>query len=117
MFSSGLRVSPRRVKQIGEEMAADFFRYYDQRDQDSVRQYGVSLAGEGLGPRSMLVMVEALGQMCREASNPVVELPDVAGKYSMALLESYIASREENLLREQELTHRAHLRALGVSEG
>ncbi len=110
LFSSGLRVSPRRVNQIGQEMAAGFRQFLGAEDEEAARTYGQRLAVEGLGHRAILTTTETLRRTCRESDNPAA-LPSVAGRYVNALLEGYMAGREASLLQEQERTRRALQRA------
>jgi hypothetical protein len=110
LFSSGLRVSPRRVGQISQEVAAAFLEFLEAEDEEAARAYGEHLATEGLGHRSILTMTEALRQACREDANPA-GLPGVAGRYVNALLEGYMARREASLVQEQARTVRALQRA------
>jgi hypothetical protein len=110
VFSSGLRISPRRVDQIGQDVAATFLEFLEAEDGGAARAYGEHLATEGLGHRSILTMTEALRQACWEDANPA-GLPGVAGRYVNALLEGYMASREASLVQEQARTVRALQRA------
>lgn len=110
LFSSGLRISPRRVGQIGQEAAATFLEFLETEDEEAARAHGEHLAAEGLGHRSILTMTEALRQACRQDANPAA-LPAVAGRYVNALLEGYMASREASVLQEQARTVRAFQRA------
>lgn len=117
IFASGLRVSPRRVKQIAQELAADFFSYIDAPNGEMEKASGRRLAQDGLGHRSILQATEAIRRTCRERSYPSVQLPEVAGRYVGLILEGYMAGREELLLQVQERTHRAFLRALDQDHG
>jgi hypothetical protein len=110
LFSSGLRISPRRVNQIGQEIAAAFLKFLETEDEEAARTYGERLAAEGLGHRSILTMAEALRQVCRESANPEARRP-VAGRYVNALLEGYMVGREASVLQEQARTMRALQRA------
>ena len=113
VFSSSLRVSPRRVAEIGKQFASVFFDYYDHSDDLTVLAYGQQLANEGLGPRSVLQAAGALQRMCTERSNPLNGLPFVASVFNSNLLEGYIVAREKRLLEDQERTRRAQLATLG----
>ncbi|MEA3337621.1 MAG: hypothetical protein U9R25_17125 [Chloroflexota bacterium] len=111
LFSSGLMISPARVRQISAEMATSFFSFFDGRQDVETRNIGAQLANDGLGSASLLAMTEALRRTCREKSNPLSDLPNTAGQYCNAVTEGYIEAREENLLKEQERTYQAFLRA------
>ena len=113
VFSSSLRVSPRRVAEIGKQFALVFFDYYDHADDPAAQAYGQQLANEGLGPRSVLRAVAALQRICTERSNPLKDLPFVASTFSCNLLDGYIAAREKRLLEDQERSRKAELAVLG----
>lgn len=113
VFSSGLSVSPRQTGRLARELVQTFFEYCAIEDNESVRSQGERLAVDGLGVSSALAVVEVLSRVCRRHSNPLEELPDVAGRYVTNLLEGYIGAREQVLLQEQERTFRALLRAQG----
>lgn len=110
LFSSRLRISPRRVKEIGQEVAEDFFEFLETGDEGAARAYGQILAAEGLGHCSILTMTEALRRVCRAHTNPS-PMASLAGEYVVPLLEGYMVGREEHLLEEQARTQRALARA------
>ena len=114
-FSNRLSISPRRLNEIGREETVAFFEFLETRDEKAVSQRGRQLAFEGLGYRSILTMTEALRRTCWESVYPNHELlpsiMDAAGKYVSALLEAYMLGREEEILREQERTREAFVRA------
>jgi hypothetical protein len=111
LFSSGLTVSPRQVNKVGTDIASLFFAFYGDCDDTAVQAAGLRYAEAGLGRRSLLAMTEALQRACRQLSNPLADLPDIAGAYVNALLEGYMAGREEQVRQEQERTLQAYLRA------
>ena len=106
LFSSGLRVSPRRVNQVGQGMAAAFLQFLEAEDEEAARAYGRHLAAEGLGHRAILTTTETLRRACWESVDPAA-LPSVAGRYVNVLLEVYVAGREASLLQQQEHVRRA----------
>jgi hypothetical protein len=109
-FSNRMLIAPGRLDEVGQQVATAFLRFLEAEDEKEARAYGRRLALEGLGHRSVLTMTEALRQVCRESANPAT-LPSVAGRYVNALLEGYMAGREDDLLRVQERTQRAFQRA------
>ena len=111
LFSSSLRVSPRRVSQIGQELAVAFLAFLEAEDEQAAHTYGGHLAAEGLGHRAILETAETLRRMCRESAHPAAALPSVAGRYVNALLEGYMAGREASLVQEQARIRRALQRA------
>ena len=108
IFSSNLRVSPRRVNQIALEIAATFRQFLEVRSSDaSTFEYGQRLASEGVGHRTMLALIEVLHRASWAQ-------PDVGGEdlpasvqCSSQLLAGYMAGREAYLLQEQERTRMA----------
>lgn len=117
VFSSGLSVAPRRVNALAGQMAQQFFAFFDSRDVAAASDYGNALAREGIGARSALAMTEAVRRGARQQSNPLTDLPDVAGAFCNALLEGFMAGQAQMLLEVQERTHRAYLAALQRGEG
>jgi hypothetical protein len=112
LFTSRLSVAPRRVNELASQMAQQFFAFYDGRDQAAALSYGSALAREGVGARSALEMTEAVRRVARQQSNPLTELPDLAGAFCNALLEGFMDGQAQMLLEVQERTHRAYLAAL-----
>jgi hypothetical protein len=110
LFSSGRRISPRRMNQVGQDMAAAFLKFLVTEDEETAHTYGQYLAREGLGHRAVLSMTEALRRSCRENGNGA-DLPSAAGLYVNSLLEGYMTRREAYLLQEQARTQHAFLRA------
>ena len=109
-LSNRMLLAPRRLDEVGAQVARAFLQFVESEDEKGAYAYGRQLALEGLGHRAILEMTEALRQSCRELGNPG-SLPTTAGRYANALLEGYMAGREEDLLREQERTQRAFQRA------
>lgn len=112
LFSSGLRISPRRVSQMAQAVAASFLQFLEREDQAATRAYGQELAQAGLGHPSALALTEALRRACWENTNPGTGLLPVSGRYVGALLQGYMEEREASILREQERTAQALQRAL-----
>jgi hypothetical protein len=111
LFSCTGRITPRRVKQIAQEMAEAFLRFTQQEEPAATRAYGQQLAQEGIGHRAALSLSEALRQACWQSANPGGKLMPVSGRYVAALLEGYMSEREALLLQEQERTREALARA------
>jgi hypothetical protein len=107
-FSNRRLIAPRRLDEIGRGEAQAFVEFLGTGDEKAVNARGQELALEGLGHRSILSMTQALRLFCRENVNPG---DVVADRYITALLEGYMAGRESDLLREQEHTREAYLRA------
>lgn len=111
IFTSTLRVSPRRVNQIAQEVAATFEQFLKEEDSVVVRLHGQRLAQEGFSHQTVLALVHALHQACWASDDPAVKLIPVSGQYMTPLLEGYMAAREAHLLQEQERTRQALDRA------
>jgi hypothetical protein len=112
LFSCSGRITPRRVKQIAQEMAEGFLRFAQQEDPAVTRAYGQQLAQEGIGHRAILALSEAARRVCWGSANPGVKLMPMSDRYVTALLEGYMAEREAFVLREQQLTVQALQRTL-----
>lgn len=106
IFSSGLLISPHRINQVAQEVAASFSQFLEKEDEAAIGRYGHDLAHEGLGHHSILSLCEALRRACWESSNSASRLLPVSGRYVGALLEGYMAEREAFLLQEQERTRK-----------
>ena len=111
LFSCTGRITPRRVKQIAQEMAEAFIQFAQGEDPAVTRAYGQQLAQEGIGHRAALSLSEAVRRACWESVNPGLQLLPASGRYVGALLEGYMAEREALLLQEQERTRQAAERA------
>jgi hypothetical protein len=120
-FSNYAIILPRRLGEIAREEAEAFLAFLSSGDAEAARQRGRRLAQEGLGPRSVLALTETIRQVGWESANPEVELwpplQEAIGRYTTALLEGYMAGREESILEQQEKTRQALLRALQRSQG
>ena len=114
-FANRMLIAPRRLDEIGREETAVFLGCLETGNEGAARKRGRHLALEGLGHRSALMMTEALRRACRESVNAGDErlpaLLEAAGRCVNALLEGYMAGREEDILKEQERTRKAFLRA------
>lgn len=104
LFSGGLRISPRRVAQIGQEFVAAFYQFLEQDDRAVACAYGRRLAHDGLGHRAILTLTETL----RTGNETGLA---ITGRYVGAILEGYMAGREADLLQAQTQTHQALDRA------
>ncbi len=115
-FSNRALFPPRQLAQIAQEETEAFLAFLCSEDEEAARQRGRHLAITGLGPRSILALTETLRQTGWETTNPDVDawpaLHQSIGRYTGALLEGYMAGREESILTQQEQTRQALLRAL-----
>lgn len=108
IFSSNLRISPRRVHHIAMEVAATFCQFLTQQGVDTpAYAYGQRLANEGIGHRTILALIEVLHRTSWEhADAGCADLP-ASVQCSSHLLAGYMAGREAYLLQEQERTRLA----------
>lgn len=111
IFSSGLRISPRRTGEISQSLAQAFFDYYEEQEPGAVNAHGGRLAAEGLSSQSLLAATEAVRTVCAKASNPLDDLPSIAGAFTTALCLGFIEGRERRIIEQQERTHQALMRA------
>lgn len=116
VFSSGLRISPRGLRDTSQTLARSFFDYYEARDRNVVHAQGETLATDGLSPLSFLTACESLRKVCLEKSNPVVDLPDTASVFATTLALGFMEGRAAALLAQQERIHQAYVRALERGE-
>jgi len=105
IFTSGLRIAPRRVQQISQEFAAAFRQFLEEQHAETAYAYGQRLSQEGIGHGAMLALVDVLHHVCWESADPT------SVQYGNPLLAGYMAGREAELLREQERTRLALERA------
>jgi hypothetical protein len=112
IFTSSLRIAPRRVHQIAQEIAAAFRRFLEaQEHADIAYTYGQTLAGEGISHQAILALIDALHRICWESAHRSTSGSPVSVRYGNPLLAGYMAEREASLLREQERTRLALERA------
>jgi hypothetical protein len=112
IFSSTLRIAPRRVRQIADEFAAVFRQFAEEQERsETVHAYGRRLATDGVGHQAILALTDVLHRECWAPIDPAVRILPVSVRYSSALLAGYMAGREAHLLQEQERTRQALERA------
>lgn len=113
VFSSGLRISPRRLSEIAGDMAHIFLGYVADADDTAPSRLGQQLADDGLAPKSVVAVTDRLRMVASKASNSIETLPEVVAGFCAALLIGFMVTREEIILLEAERTHRAYLAAKG----
>lgn len=112
MFSSTLRIAPRHLQRIAQELAGTVERFVTGAiGSGEMEAYGHQLVSEGLGRQALLALVQVIGRTLWESGDPAIQQIAVAGSLTHPLLEGYIAGREAHLLREQERTRVALERA------
>ncbi|MCS7177772.1 MAG: hypothetical protein RML46_06920 [Anaerolineae bacterium] len=115
-FTNRALFPPRQLAEFARQEAESFLSFLRDPDEAMARERGRSLARQGLSHRSVLALTQALQEVGWESANPEVELwppfQQTIGHYVRALLEGYMAAREESILEQQEKTRQALLRAL-----
>ena len=112
IFTSSLRIAPRRVYQISQEFAAAFRQFLDEQKHAEVAYaYGQRLAKEGIGHGAILALIDVLHRVCWESADATADGLPASVQYCNPLLAGYMAGREADLLREQERTRLALDRA------
>jgi hypothetical protein len=112
IFTSNLRVSPRRVNQIAREVATAFRQFLAAQDCAApIFAYGQRLAGEGIGHKAILALVETLHCVAWERADLGSARLPASVPCGSHLLAGYMAGREAYLLQEQERTRIALERA------
>ena len=112
MFTSTLRISPRHIQRIAQDVATTVEQFVaGSSDASKLQTYGQNLVAEGLGRQSMLALVQVINLTLWESAEPALRQIAIAGSLTHPLLDGYIAGREAHLLREQERTRVALERA------
>lgn len=113
IFENSLCISIRRVTDTAEAFADAFACYLQDGDEARVSEFGSRLALEGLGYASLLAQTFTIWRFCGVGNETSASslLPVQASTFTRALIQGYTHSREENILREQQLTYQAVQRA------
>jgi hypothetical protein len=112
VFTSSLRIAPRRIQQISHEIAAAFHEFQKERQDTAITYtYGRHLAQEGLGHDGILALIDVLHRACWESAGATASGLPASAQYCHPLLAGYMAGREAHLLQEQERTRLALERA------
>ena len=110
-FSNRMLITPRSLGQIALEEFGAFSEFLQTQDIRDVMSRGHQLAFAGLGQSSVLGLSSTLHKTCFSLSETGDQLSkqafNMAESYTSALLEGYMAGREEELRQEQELTWNA----------
>jgi hypothetical protein len=113
LFSSRLRISPRRANQMAQELAASFLHFLEREDEAEAHEHGQALAQAGLSHQAALALSETLRRACWESANPGIGLLPISGRYVGALLSGYMEAREAWILQEQQRAVQALQRVMG----
>lgn len=115
IYTNRMRVAPRRIKELVQEEIVLIQEFLVTGEKDSVREHGKHLAREGLGSRSIINMSSMLRLSCWEIAErhgETTPLVIALEAYSVALLDGFMMTYEEELCREQQRTHDAFVRSL-----
>ena len=103
IFHSRLRIAPRRMQQIAQQVATAFHEFVEeQEDVDSAYAFGQRLAHEGIGHHTILALLDVLHHTCWESAHATGAGLPASVRYGKPLLAGYMAGREAYLLQEQE---------------
>lgn len=113
IFENSLCISIRRVADTAESFADAFVCYLQDGDEARVSEFGSRLALEGLGYASLLAQTFTIWRFCGVAGGNGASslLSAQASTFTRVLIQGYTQSREEHILREQQLTYLAVQRA------
>jgi hypothetical protein len=110
-----MRVAPRRIKELVQEEIVLLQEFLVADDKDRVRERGKHLAREGLGPQAMINLSSTLRLSCWEIARHQQNVSEVVAAiedYTVALLDGFLTTYEQELCREQQRTHEAFVRSL-----
>ena len=112
IFDSGLRIAPKRMHQIVQEVATAFRRFLEEHEHtDAAYTFGQYLADAGVGHRTLLALMDVFHHTCWESAATTTGRSPASVRYGTPLLAGYMARREAYLLQEQERTRLALERA------
>jgi PAS domain S-box-containing protein len=106
---------PRRLEQLGGEIADDFLGFLSAQDGRSSSAAGRNLAQIGLGEKTLLALTSCLRRFSRAAmgTDPSAAAAlDLVESFTSGLVEGFIRVREEQILSDQEQLRRALSHAL-----
>jgi hypothetical protein len=103
IFHSRLRIAPRRMHQIAQQVATAFYEFLEQQeDGESAYAFGQRLAHEGIGHHTILALIDVLHHTCWKSAHDAGGSLPASVRYGNPLLAGYMAGREAYLLQEQE---------------
>jgi len=116
VFENRYSLHPRRLAQLGTELAVSFTRFLQDPAAGDPAARGEAAAREGVGPRSILAVAEAMRGFCRTLfeGDPARMGPalDAAERFCSALLQGFMQMVEALILQDQERLRRALSSAL-----
>ncbi len=116
LFDNRYVLHPLQLSEIGSTLSQSFERYVAAPDDSGALELGAHLATKGLGEKTVLRLaseLSAFGRLAPErVSGGTDELPDRTERYRTLLMEGFIATRENQILTDQEQLRRALSAAL-----
>ncbi|HNP86805.1 MAG TPA: hypothetical protein PKK78_11735 [Kouleothrix sp.] len=117
MFTSTLRVSPRHLQQMATELASAVNAFVQGAlDAEAIQRHGQRLVDNGCGHQAIIDQVHIINRFCWETATPALQQIALTGGFTRPLLEGYMQAWEVALLREQERTQNALMRAREASD-
>lgn len=111
-FSNRYTMSPFMFAEVAADVAEGFLTYLEDAEDDPAIAIGARVADLGLAARTLAEFAPVLrrfvtGRLAASTPDRVEELLDPIEAYLAALVEGFVAGREDHLLREQERMRRA----------
>ncbi len=115
LFDNRYPLHPRRLEQLGRDIAEEFLGFLSTQDARSPSAAGRSLAQAGLGEKTLLVLASCIRRFSRSAVGTDAAASaalDLVESFTTGIVEGYIKVREEQILSDQEQLRRALSQAL-----
>jgi hypothetical protein len=116
VFDNRYSLHPRRLAGLGAEIVDSLTQGLETSDRAGARAFGGKLALEGLGEKNVLRVAALVRRFCASelgaAPRTIDGLDDGVEQWASALLEGFMASREGQILSDQEQLRRALSSAL-----
>ncbi|MGA2641928.1 MAG: hypothetical protein ABSG21_13630 [Spirochaetia bacterium] len=114
-FDNSYTIHPRRLAELGAELAARFLLFVDSPRRDDAYSFGQSAAREGVGRKTIVHLAFALHRFCAEQLRADASAEpahfDVIDSFAAGVLEGFINARESQILSDQEQIRRALVNA------
>lgn len=115
-FDNPYTLHPRRLAELGAEIAERFSRFIDSPSPDDAFSYGQSIALEGVAERTMVLLVSTIHRFYAEQlgtdAQPAAACFDAMDSFTCPLLEGFMKARESQIFSDQEQLRRALSTAL-----
>jgi two-component system cell cycle sensor histidine kinase/response regulator CckA len=115
-FDNAYTLHPRRLAELGAEIAGSFFLFIDSSSHDDAIAFGQTLAQEGVGKKTIVSLTFVLHRFCAEQARAAAQADpahmDTIDAFTSALLEGFMDAFETQILSDQEQLRRALSTAL-----